>query len=495
MSARNRTKQVLSWVLMMLMLCASWASGEEAPSEKGSSPLSGEEIETMVQDAKDAYLSDPEVAEAFSSEIRVTQEELPDSYGGMDTYEVHTLTYEGQQMRFLMEIIGEPDDTGRYPLYMTLHGGGESLPEENDSQWTDMFNYYRESVDSGIYVACRGITDTWDLHFQEASYRMYDRLIAHMIYEEYADPNRVYLLGFSAGGDGVYQIAPRMADRFAAVNMSSGHPNGVSLMNLANLPISLQVGIRDFYSETALRSVRAAEFEKVLNSYRDTFGFGYEHRVWIHVPEGHNFNDYSDSQSQVLAAPEKFAEQNWLEPLTEIFRETTGMDDVGTLSYYPMTMNEQFDQRMTEYVSGRLDVTKTNTNAVRFVSQYTRNPAPAQLVWDLSTRAPSREVKSFYWLRAEPSVNQGVIYASFDRESNTYTIIPDDAVNGNFEILISPALADFTRPIGFQTPRGNCVRTFELSGELMAQCMRETGDPEQVYAAKISYDELGEEGV
>ena len=33
------------------------------------------------------------------------------------------------------------------------------------------------------------------------------------------------------------QLAPRLADRFAAVNMSSGHPNGVSLLNLANCPI------------------------------------------------------------------------------------------------------------------------------------------------------------------------------------------------------------------------------------------------------------------
>ena len=60
-----------------------------------------------------------------------------------------------------------------------------------------------------------GISDTWDLHFQEDSYPLYDRLIQNMIYTCNADPNRVYLLGFSAGGDGVYQILPRMADRFA----------------------------------------------------------------------------------------------------------------------------------------------------------------------------------------------------------------------------------------------------------------------------------------
>ena len=39
-----------------------------------------------------------------------------------------------------------------------------------------------------------------------------------IVFED-VDPNRVYLLGYSAGGDGVYQLAPRMADRFAAASM------------------------------------------------------------------------------------------------------------------------------------------------------------------------------------------------------------------------------------------------------------------------------------
>lgn len=154
--------------------------------------------------------------------------------------------------------------------------------------------YYRGAVENGIYVACRGITDTWDLHFQNESYPLYERLIEEMIVNYGADPNRVYLLGFSAGGDGVYQISPRLADRFAAVSMSSGHPNGVSLLNLANCPIILQAGIRDYYSEEAKRSVQAAAFDGTLNGFGEKYGFGYEHEVFIHVPEGHNYVDNQD---------------------------------------------------------------------------------------------------------------------------------------------------------------------------------------------------------
>jgi poly(3-hydroxybutyrate) depolymerase len=37
---------------------------------------------------------------------------------------------------------------------------------------------------------------------QRESYPLYDRLITNMVLFEGVDPERVYLLGFSAGGDG-----------------------------------------------------------------------------------------------------------------------------------------------------------------------------------------------------------------------------------------------------------------------------------------------------
>lgn len=143
--------------------------------------------------------------------------------------------------------------------------------------------YYRDSVQNGIYVAVRGITNNWNLHFDDASYPLYDRLIEDMTLLCHADPNRVYLLGFSAGGDGVYFVAPRMADRFAAANQSSGHPNGNTLLNTANLPICIQAGIRDTMFSPQ-RSVAAAAFDQQLDAYREAFGFGYPHEVYIHVP-------------------------------------------------------------------------------------------------------------------------------------------------------------------------------------------------------------------
>ena len=105
--------------------------------------------------------------------------------------------------------------------------------------------------------------------------------------------------------------------------MSSGHPNGVSLLNLANCPIMIQAGIRDYYSESAMRSVRTAEFEKTLSDYSDKYGLGYEHKIYIHVPYGHNYVDCKDTNATVLKNPEEFAKcavkENILDTFLKLF--------------------------------------------------------------------------------------------------------------------------------------------------------------------------------
>ena len=261
---------------------------------------------------------------------------------------------------------------------------------------------------------------------------------------------------------------------------------------MANCPICLQAGIRDYYSESAKRSIRCAEFEKTLNEYRENFGFGYEHQVWIHVPEGHNYVDYADTQSKVLADPAAFAK--WAEAENMLFTllwvaETS---DVSSLSYWGAGMDEAFDETITGVVRDTfgLELTEANTNAVRWVSQYVRNPAPAEVVWDLWTRAASREITSWYWLQAEPSVNEGLIYASFDSESNTYTVMPSEDVNGDFAILFMAGMVDTGRPVTIVTPKGEFSMQVEPSEEAIYESFGERLDPNMVYVGKVQYSEL-----
>ncbi|MBC7853680.1 MAG: polyhydroxyalkanoate depolymerase, partial [Pirellulaceae bacterium] len=117
------------------------------------------------------------------------------------------------KMPFTYELFGEKPATGR-SMYISLHGGGGAPKNVNDRQWENQKRLYK--LDEGVYVVPRAPTDTWDLWHQSHIDGMFGRLIENLVVFEDVDPDRVYVLGYSAGGDGVYQLAPRMADRFAA---------------------------------------------------------------------------------------------------------------------------------------------------------------------------------------------------------------------------------------------------------------------------------------
>ncbi len=146
-------------------------------------------------------------------------------------------------MRFLQREIGAVPEGGR-PLVISLHGGGEAPAQVNDQQWQNQIRLY--DPEGSLYIAPRAPTDKWNLWHQEHMDAFYDRLIANCIAIHKINPDRVYIMGYSAGGDGVYQVGPRMADRWAAAAMMAGHPNEVQPVNLRNLPFSIQVGGKDF---------------------------------------------------------------------------------------------------------------------------------------------------------------------------------------------------------------------------------------------------------
>ena len=67
-------------------------------------------------------------------------------------------------------------------------------------------------------------------------------MIENFVATRGVNPNRGYLMGYSAGGDGVYQLAPRMADRWAAASMMAGPPNYAKPDNLRHLHLGLYKG-------------------------------------------------------------------------------------------------------------------------------------------------------------------------------------------------------------------------------------------------------------
>lgn len=184
-------------------------------------------------------------------------------------------------MPFDFTVFGDEPEDG-HSLWISMHGGGGAPARVNDQQWDNQKRLYR--LEEGIYVAPRAPTDTWNLWHQAHIDAFFDRLIENFVAFHGVDPTRVYLLGYSAGGDGVYQLAPRMADRFAAAAMMAGHPNETQPDGLRNLPFTLHMGAQD---SAYGRNGVAAQWRDLLAELHEADPGGYVHWVEIHEGKGH----------------------------------------------------------------------------------------------------------------------------------------------------------------------------------------------------------------
>lgn len=198
--------------------------------------------------------------------------------------EARTVTLDDRTMRWSEKTFGDAPGDG-HSLWISLHGGGNTRPAVNDRQWRNQGRLYELS--EGIYVAPRAPTDTWNLWHEGHIDPLFQRLIETYVAVRGVNPDRVYLLGYSAGGDGVWQLAPRMADRFAAAAMMAGHPNEASLLGLRNLPFAIFVGGDDSaYHRNEVAAQRAAELDQLAE---DDPG-SYIHLVRIYAGTGHWMN-------------------------------------------------------------------------------------------------------------------------------------------------------------------------------------------------------------
>ena len=185
------------------------------------------------------------------------------------------------EMPFYYTKFGNKPATGR-SMYISMHGGGGAPKQVNDQQWENQKRLYR--LPEGVYVVPRAPTNTWNLWHQGHIDPMFQRLIQNLIAFEDVDPNRVYIMGYSAGGDGTYQLAPRMADRLAAAAMMAGHPNEASPLGLRNIGFTIHMGGKD--AAYNRNKVAAAWGTQLANLQKEDPG-GYRHLVKIYPNKGH----------------------------------------------------------------------------------------------------------------------------------------------------------------------------------------------------------------
>lgn len=198
------------------------------------------------------------------------------------------ISWEALDLRYDYTVFGEEPADG-HSLFISLHGGGEAEASVNDEQWENQKVLYQP--DEGIYLSPRAPTNTWNLWHETHIDPMFERLIASFIALEGVNPNRVYVMGYSAGGDGVYQLGPRMADTWAAASAMAGHPNEAKPFSLRNIGFTIHVGGDDTAYD---RNAKAVEWRDQLDELQATDPMGYVHEVEVHAGKGH-WMDLEDS--------------------------------------------------------------------------------------------------------------------------------------------------------------------------------------------------------
>jgi len=256
-----RTTFLIAASTLFLTAYCSCAGGEGTPS----SPYADKSELTVSE------------AEAYSDYLTQRWKDSVKTATGIP-FEEKVISMGEYSMKLAWKVFGEKPSDGR-SLYISLHGGGGVPPEDNDQQWENQQRLYKP--EEGVYLCPRAITDSWDLHFRPQSDAFYGEIIRMAVAHLDVNPDKVYLMGYSAGGDGVWRLAPRMADTWAAASMMAGHPGDVSLVSLRNLPFMIWCGALD---EAYERNLRCAERISEMDSLQENDPEGYVHEG--HIVEG-----------------------------------------------------------------------------------------------------------------------------------------------------------------------------------------------------------------
>jgi poly(3-hydroxybutyrate) depolymerase len=227
--------------------------------------------------------------------------------------------HDNDTLKFEYKVFGEQPADGR-SLYISMHGGGNTREAVNDQQWRNQIRLY--TPDEGVYVAPRAPTNTWNLWHESHIDTLFQKLILAAVILENVSPDKVYIMGYSAGGDGVYQLGTRMADHWAAAAMMAGHPNETTPENLRNIGFTLHMGALD---NAYNRNNIAKRWGAMLDSLRKADPDGYAHFVSLHEGRPHWMN-----REDTVALPWMATFKRNPLPQKVVWKQ----DDVNRLSFY-----------------------------------------------------------------------------------------------------------------------------------------------------------------
>jgi hypothetical protein len=292
MQINRRTGLIVPFASLLSVLVSVRSYGDAAPGARADDPVAA--LRTWLKHPADHR---PDLAQQPFSTSPLTKAQAADAAkllredqlkelrtSRADEWKAEAITIGEHTLKWKQKFVGRKPPGG-WNLFISMHGGGSAPASVNDQQWNNQIGLY--SPKDSLYIAPRAPTDTWNLWHEAHIDPLFARLIADAIALADVDPNRVYVMGYSAGGDGVYQLAPRMADSWAAASMMAGHPNDASPLGLRNIGFTIHVGALD---NGYNRNKVALEWGDKLDQLQKDDAGGYIHEVRLHANMGHWMN-------------------------------------------------------------------------------------------------------------------------------------------------------------------------------------------------------------
>lgn len=146
------------------------------------------------------------------------------------------------------------DENKDYPVLLYLHGAGER-GNDNETQFREMvytlYRHWEEHFDEAILLAPQcPQTGWWNLYVDENGQKSGElnavmNLLTYVQNEYSCDKNRIYVMGYSMGGYGTWQLLDHYNDVFAAGVPICGWYDTSAAKVMKDTPIWIYHGTKD----------------------------------------------------------------------------------------------------------------------------------------------------------------------------------------------------------------------------------------------------------
>lgn len=192
------------------------------------------------------------------------------------------------KLNFYYGTKGKVDNSGKFPLFIYLHGSGP-----RDAEWATGLKICKNFDDapSTYFIPQIPNEGEWYRWYQRSKQWFLERLIKQALASGNIDPYRLYLFGISEGGYGSQRLSAFYADYLAAAGpMAGGEPlKNAPAENCSNIGFSLLTGEQDygFY-----RNTLTTYTEQAFDSLQAKYPNEYSHNIRLLAGMGHGI-DYS----------------------------------------------------------------------------------------------------------------------------------------------------------------------------------------------------------